>query len=75
MLNSNYKILILFLFTIFSSCGLPYCRKTHLNDDELAWMEKFNRNDTVCLYGVDFVDTLYVTNKRVYNKNFISNLT
>lgn len=72
MSKNNFVFLISAVLSMFYSCGLPYCKKTHLNDDELAWISHININDTIFLYSENIVDTLVFTDKTIHNKYLIS---
>lgn len=65
------KIFVFFLFAL-SSCGIPYCRKSHLSEEELKWVEVYNVKDTVMFYNDNMCDTMIVSNKEIDNKSFIS---
>lgn len=66
------KFLIFIVILCLTSCGLPYCRRTHLNSSELKWITIYHKNDTVLFYEDQYCDTMVVTDKQIFNKNFIS---
>lgn len=63
---------IYIVMTCFVSCGLPYCKKTHLSDEELAWVNHYNKNDTILYYNNQTIDTMIVVNVKIDNKESIS---
>lgn len=59
---------ILLLFSFFISCGLPYCIKHKLSDEDLKWMEAYSIGDTICFENNIFdVDTMIITHKELFN--------
>ena len=43
---------IVFFLIVLTSCGIPYCRKSHLSEEELKWVEAYNVKDTIIFYMV-----------------------
>lgn len=35
------------IFLVLNSCGLPYCHKVQLTDEDLQWISNFTNNDTI----------------------------
>jgi hypothetical protein len=67
-MNSINKIIAVSTIILFSSCGLPYCKKTILSDDEIVWMNPYNVGDKVLFQSSDNrFDTLLITEKKLYN--------
>jgi hypothetical protein len=56
----------------FVACGLPYCKKTHLSDNELEWLASYHINDTLLLNDQQSTDTMIITAIQVSNKQYIS---
>lgn len=56
----------------FVSCGLPYCKKTHLSDNELEWIASYYVSDTLLLNDQQSTDTMIITAIQVSNKQYIS---
>lgn len=66
----KYIVYIIFSITIFSSlqsCGLPYCKKTQFDKNDLEWMSAYEINDTVLFTSTSDVDTFIVTSKTINN--------
>ena len=43
--KGSKKFIILSL--LLSSCGLPYCHKVQLTEDDLSWINHYHENDTI----------------------------
>lgn len=70
LISKSVYIVLFLVFVI--SCGLPYCRRTNLNENELEWTKYINDNDTVIFEGDNYLDTLVYFDKQTHNKSFIS---
>lgn len=60
-------IITIMIFSSLKSCGLPYCKKTQFDNNDLEWMSAYDINDTVLFTNTSDVDTLIVTNKTINN--------
>ena len=66
----KYIVYIIFSITIFSSlqsCGLPYCKKTQFDKNDLERKSAYEINDTVLFTSTSDVDTFIVTSKTINN--------
>jgi hypothetical protein len=57
--NIKYFILLLLL----SSCGLSYCHKVQLTDDDLSWINHYHANDKFKDFSKKLREMLFNTPK------------
>lgn len=63
-MNKFYILLIL----VLNSCGLPYCHKVQLTDDDLQWINNFTNNDTIYYKSnKNSIDTVIINEKTICN--------
>lgn len=61
-----YKLLIPFVILCCLSC--VYSKITHLNDDDLLWLQVYEEGDTILFQSSEnLIDTLIITNKTIHN--------
>lgn len=62
----KYLFFILLLLPV--GCGLPYCKKVKLTEDDLLWINHFKANDTIYyLSNQNHIDTVIVKDVQIYN--------
>ena len=62
----KYLFFILLLLPV--GCGLPYCKKVKLTEDDLLWINHFKANDTIYyLSNQNLIDTVIVKDVQIYN--------
>lgn len=62
------RIVLLSTIVMFSSCGLPYCKKTIFDKNELLWISPYNQGDKILFQSSNNkLDTLIITEKKLYN--------
>ena len=62
------KYLQLLMILLLSSCGLPYCHKVQLTEDDLKWINHYNVNDTKLFSSnKNSIDTIIVKDIQVRN--------
>lgn len=62
----KYLFFILLLLPV--GCGLPYCKKVKLTEDDLLWINHFKANDTIYyLSNQNNIDTVIVKDVQIYN--------
>ena len=62
----KYLFFILLLLPV--GCGLPYCKKVKLTEDDLLWINHFKANDTIYyLPNQNNIDTVIVQDVQIYN--------
>lgn len=63
-MNRFYILLVL----VLNSCGLPYCHKVQLTDDDLQWINNFTNNDTInYISNKNSVDTVIINKITICN--------
>ena len=44
------------------SCGLPYCKKTHLSEEEMEWINIYGKKENILFslnYLYNFCNSIY----------------
>jgi len=63
-----YKVFFLVLMVGMTACGLPYCKKIKFDENDLLWLNPYEKDDTIIFVSnLDRFDTILVTAKDVYN--------
>ncbi len=50
------------------SCGLPYCKKTHLSEEEMEWINIYGKKENILFSDGLSIDTFTFIKKNIFNK-------
>ena len=53
------------------SCGLPYCKKTHLSEEEMNWINVYDEKENIRFTDGFSIDSFALIEKEVCNKKDI----
>jgi hypothetical protein len=67
-MKKNSFIVILGLTVVMQSCGLPYCKKFQLENEDLLWLTPYEKGDMIIFRSeLDRLDTILITDKDITN--------
>ena len=49
------------------SCGLPYCKKTHLSEEEMEWINIYGKKENILFSDGLSIDTFAFIKKNIFN--------
>lgn len=63
-----YKVVFIALIVGMTACGLPYCKKVKFDENDLMWLNPYEKGDSIIFASnLDRFDTIVVTAKDIFN--------